>query len=172
MLTCLFTNYVHGNFGSPRLNLSAEGKLGPVSRTASLAVANEFFAHFHSQPKFKVPAAELHETPLRLLWNDLTRKDNSCAERLIVPTTAMLTYDVCCSTHRTASTILLTKASSFYRGRKGKATTTPTTSNIATQSENNAAPCLFKTQFQYASVQLNTNVVPQTTIFITLVSRS
>jgi len=68
--------------------------------------------------------------------------------------------------------ILLTKASSFYRGRKGKATTTPTTSNIAMQSENNAAPCLFKTQFQYASIQLNTNAVPQTAIFITLVSRS
>ena len=75
MLTRLFTNYVHGNFGSPWLNLSAEGKLGPTSRPASPAVASELFAHFHRQPRFKVPVAELHGTPLRLLWKDLARKD-------------------------------------------------------------------------------------------------
>jgi hypothetical protein len=94
LFACLFKNYVHGNFGTPWLNLSAEGGLGETSLEASRTLAAEFFAMYHRNPTFRTRATAHYGQSLRLLRSDLDAVGHISADTLLIPIMILISYDV------------------------------------------------------------------------------
>ena len=92
LFACLFHNYEYTNFGTPRLNLAAEGKLGPTSFEAARALASEFFAQYQEQSRFHTRASVHYGEALRLLRMDLA--GDASKETLVIPIMILITYDV------------------------------------------------------------------------------
>jgi hypothetical protein len=94
LFSCLFQNYVHGNFGTPWLNLATGGQLGLTAFEASRAFAAEFFALHHQDPGFRTRAATHYGHALKLLQADVAAVGDTSPETLVIPIMILIKHDV------------------------------------------------------------------------------
>jgi hypothetical protein len=90
----LFDNFVWSSYGSPWLQMSAEGKLDALSLEACRAFSLSIFGRHHRQAEIEVSGAVHYDKTVRALSSRLSNVGAPGSESLIVPIMILLMHAV------------------------------------------------------------------------------
>ncbi len=90
----LFDNFVWSSYGSPWLQMSAEGKLDALSLEACRAFSLSIFGRHHHQVEIEVSGAVHYDKTVRVLSSRLSDVGAPGSENLIVPIMILLMHAV------------------------------------------------------------------------------
>lgn len=91
----LFDNFVWSSYGTPWLQLSAEGKIDALSLEACRAFSLSIFGKHHHQPDIEVSGAIHYDKAVRALSSRLSSVGAPGSEELIIPIMILLMQSVC-----------------------------------------------------------------------------
>jgi hypothetical protein len=91
----LFDNFVWSSYGTPWLQLSAEGKIDSLSLEACRAFSLSIFGKHHHQPDIEVSGAIHYDKAVRALSSRLSSVGAPGSEDLIIPIMILLMQSVC-----------------------------------------------------------------------------
>ena len=86
----LFDNFVWSSYGSPWLQMSAEGKLDALSLEACRAFSLTIFGRHHHQPEIEISGAVHYDKTVRSLSSRLSHVGTAGSEALVVPIMILL----------------------------------------------------------------------------------
>jgi hypothetical protein len=90
----LFDNFVWSSYGSPWLQMSAEGKLDALSLEACRAFSLSIFGKHHHQSEIEMSGAVHYDKTVRALSVRLSNVGSPGSESLIVPIMILLMHAV------------------------------------------------------------------------------
>jgi hypothetical protein len=90
----LFDNFVWSSYGSPWLQMSAEGKLNALSLEACRAFSLSIFGRHHHQSEIELSGAVHYDKTVRALSSRLSNVGAPGSEALIVPIMILLMHAV------------------------------------------------------------------------------
>jgi hypothetical protein len=90
----LFDNFVWSSYGTPWLQMSAEGKIDALSLEACRAFSLSIFGKHHHQPDIEVSGAIHYDKAVRALSSRLSSVGAPGSEDLIIPIMILLMHSV------------------------------------------------------------------------------
>lgn len=90
----LFDNFVWSSYGTPWLQMSAEGKIDALSLEACRAFSLSIFGKHHHQPEIEVSGAIHYDKAVRALSSRLSSVGAPGSEDLIIPIMILLMHSV------------------------------------------------------------------------------
>ena len=90
----LFSNFVWSGYGTPWLQLSALGRMDPLSSSACRAFAQTVFAKHHYLKDIEIDGSIKHGSVIQDLSSKLSNVGDPGSEYLIVPIMILLIYSV------------------------------------------------------------------------------
>lgn len=90
----LFDNFVWSGYGTPWLQMSAEGKMDALSLEACQAFSLSIFGRHHHQPDIEVSGAIHYDKAVRALSSRLCHVGSPGSETLLVPIMILMMHSV------------------------------------------------------------------------------
>lgn len=90
----LFDNFVWSSYGTPWLQMSAEGKVDALSLEACRAFSLSIFGKHHHQPDIELSGAVHYDKAVRALSSRVSGVGAPGSEELIIPIMILLMHSV------------------------------------------------------------------------------